>query len=103
MAALRPWLRERLPEVLTSAPGREASERVLAHYAAAAARYYLSLPRVQDPHDRRESARRLLSGEPQLRCDSLAVARSAEDPLALEHQPGALTEAELEGLMGFAI
>ncbi len=30
----------------------------------AAARFYSAMPRVQDPHDRREAARRLLAGEP---------------------------------------
>ena len=101
LVALRPWLGEKLPEVLASPQGTEAAARVLAHYAAAAARYYSALPRVQDPHDRKESARRILSGEPQLRYDSLAAAAShpEESDPALEHRPAAdqsSTGAEVE-------
>ena len=100
LVALRPWLRERLPEVLSSPSGLEAGARVLHHYAASAARYYPSLPRVQDPHDRRESARRLLAGEPQLRYDSPAADHPGGAP-AVECRPGALTDEEVEELLGW--
>ena len=103
LVALRPWFGERLPEVLSSPSGREAAERVLSHYAAAAARYYGSLPQVQDPHDRKESARRLLAGEPQLRYDPLAATVINEEGRpALVHPPRDLTDAEVEELLGWS-
>ncbi len=109
LVLLRPWLRERLPEVLLSSFGQEAGERVLRHYSTAASRYYSALPRVQDPHDRKEAARRLLAGEPPLRCDSLAAAAKHEGTeegcpppaLALEDGAGRLTDADIEGLLGW--
>ncbi len=99
LVALRPWLCERLPEVLSSQTGREAGERVLWHYTQAAARYYGALPRVQDPHDRRESARRLLAGEP----PCVAYEPPAAQALAMEGGPmtDALTEEDLAELLGW--
>lgn len=104
LAALRPWLGPRLGEVLASPEGREAGERVLWHYTRAASRYYAALPRVQDPHDRRESARRLLAGEPP--CEAQPAQLIYEPPPAVGYQqkePRQLTSADLEELLGFAV
>ncbi len=111
LVALRPWLRERLPEVLSSPQGREAAERVIWHYAQAASRYYSALPRVQDPHDRKEAARCLIMGEAPQRINprqSLAYAPvSVEGRLhgpekaALTAPQPALTDAELEEMLGW--
>ena len=94
LVALRPWLQgRRLAEVLESPQGAEAAERVLWHYTAAAARYYGALPRVRDPHDRREAARRLIAGE---------TGEPPPAPAALA--PAApLTRADLEALLGFSL
>jgi len=91
LAGLRPWLRERLVETLGSREGRSAGERVVTHYAAAAVRYYSSLPRVNDPHDRKEAARRILQGE----------APCPHPPLELA--TGSLSADDLEELLGFAV
>jgi len=103
LVALSPWLGPRLREVLSSPEGREAGGRVLWHYARAASRYYAGLPRVQDPHDRREAARRLLSGEPPLMAPQLSAPAEDLRPLALteatEGRP--LADEDLESLLGF--
>lgn len=104
LTAMRPWLRSRLREVLTSAAGREAAERVIAHWLASATRYYGSLPRTTNPHDRKEAARRILAGE-----GPCPPRPEPEDPTpALEYIPGSpsnreLSEAELADILGFAI
>lgn len=105
LVALRPWLRERLEEVLSSPQGRATGEWVVRQYTAAAARYYSSLPRVQDPHDRKEAARRIVLGEPlhayevagpsDIPVEETVVARLAAPAPATQ-----LTEADLTELLG---
>lgn len=98
LAALTPWLTLRLDEVLSSPQGREAGMRVLGHYAMSASRYYGGLSRVQDPHDRRESARRLLAGE-HLALEAASGSAEAGPPMGTL----ALEPSELEELLGFAL
>jgi len=95
LMALRPWLCARLDEVLSSREGREAGSKVLWHYTRAASRYYGSLQRADDPHDRREAARRLLVEE---QCD--AVGPLAPAPPS---GPPPLTTEELEAMLGFVL
>ncbi len=99
LVALVPWLGPRLGEVLSSQAGREAGERVLWHYTRAATRYYGALPRVQDPHDRRESARRLLTGEPPCVAYEPPAARALTTVEGT--RPLVLTEEDLEELLGW--
>lgn len=107
LVAMRPWLRERLPEVLTSPSGREASERVIAHWLIAADRYYRALPRSSNPLDRKEAARRILAGEGP--CPPLPEPDEGGEAPAIEYQaetePAAegLTEDDLAALLGFSL
>lgn len=82
---------------------------MLWHYTRAASRYYGGLSRVQDPHDRREAARRLLAGEPPLTAlmgaPQLSAPAEGPRPLALTEvtEGSPLTEEDLETLLGFAL
>ena len=107
LVALRPWLRERLEEVLSSPQGRATGEWVVRQYTAAAARYYSSLPRVQDPHDRKEAARRIVLGEPLYAYEVAGPAAGPAGALAdssavarRETPDTQLTEADLTELLG---
>ncbi len=96
LLALRPWLRERLPEVEELG----VADKILDSYAAVAARYYRDLPALSDVLDRREIARRLLAANMVSLTDTLPDA-----PICHQLGPnsGVLSVQELESIIGFSL
>ena len=95
--ALSPWFGDRIAELA----GQESVALVVSNYLKAAARYYGSLAPIPDARNRREAARRLLAVSAPTAIECAAPPAPAPAPAPVERQPGALTDAEVEELLGW--
>jgi len=102
LLAIRPWLKDRLPEVLESDAGQESAKRILFQYSAAAYQYFVDLPPRPNPRDRREIARKIVCEElgPPARAIATDSVASPSGPSPRQSAP-TLTDDDIAALLGF--